>query len=495
MMFSLTPLLYSLRGIIKRKSLLVFSSESFFCCFSLFVLIALFGIPVNADMDEKPYLMTKKLVLVDDGSTASRVMSFCFGRNSVYEEYRLIRQSPMTEASSLSLDHGGIDKKSAEIIARLLADQEFCKSGNGQPEKTAFFLGATAGKRSNRGNVGELFRMIRLKLEAEGVTTRRYDIEMRLLEGWKEGAMNWLAVNYFYGSFGTGKGQFGIVELGGKSAQMAFSLSEPGSTFYGAALLNNIVENYDVATDDYSFLNIDRIDDERPGVTVFSESKMGYGLRHAYMVYEQKSEANPCESSRNGVGNFAECQKVMNSLFQSKDSDSSLIFRKKENYLYQQMPETFYLSGYFYDYTVHLGLHSHLTIDDISKTAEYVCNSFTETHLESANKQKGEASILDIIAAALPTRPESRVVTDPKSFKISGSIQPVDYSRLCGTLTYMVSLLKELGITSRHQLIAVKSFTYDGNPYPATWSPGYAYAWANGYVPSLLQTTQSAEKH
>lgn len=481
-MFTLTRLLCLMRRIIKRKSLFVFLSELLVRPFSLFFLVALFCTPVNADTDEKLYLMTKKLVLLDDGSTASRIMSFCFGRNSTDEEYRLIRQSPMTEASSLSLDHGGIDKKSAKVIASLLADQEFCKSENGQPEKTAFFLGATAGKRSNRGSVGELFRLTRLKLEAEGVTTKEYDIEMGLLEGWKEGAMNWLAANYFYGRFGTGKSQFGIIELGGKSAQMAFSLPEAADAFYGASLLNNTVENYDVATEDYSFLDIDRVDDERPGVTVFSESKMGYGLKHAYRIYEQQFEANPCRITKSSLGNFFWCRNAMDSLFQQEDSDSPLVFRKKEHYLHQQMPETFYLSGYFYDYTVHLGLHSHMTIDDLTDIAVCVCNAFTEIRM-------------DIFAAVLPARTEARVVTDPESFKTTGSIQPVDHSRLCGTLTYMASLLKALGITNRHQLIAVKSYSFEGNAYPATWSPGYAYAWANGYASSLLKTLHFSEKY
>ncbi|MCW7555833.1 hypothetical protein NX722_25040 [Endozoicomonas gorgoniicola] len=494
MMPSLIFLRTLFSGITESKPYLaIFSEQPARLCFS-FLVTAFFGPSLFAD-SEQEYLETRKLVLVDDGSSSSRLMSFCFGRHSVNEEFRLIRQSPMKEGSPLRLDHGGIDDDSAQIIANLLKDENFCKSANKATERPAFFLGATAGKRSDSINTEKLFLKIRDKLAKFGVTDKKYDIELKLLEGWKEGAMNWLAVNHFYGRFGTNEKPFGIVELGGKSTQMAFSLAGASITAIKPGLSNNMAESIAVPGDDYNYVDIDREDDEKPEVTVFSESKMGFGLNHAYQVYSDRFTAdNPCEATEKDTeANAGECQKAMDSLFQPDNIKTNdkvpLNFRQKNEQLHQYMPETFYLSGYFYDYTVHLGLHSQLTIDDLDKAAIYSCKNFSGEYLGKAQRKEVEPDILKLFSNnELATKESARVVTSPDSFKYSGSIQRVNYSRLCGTLTYMVSLLKNLGIKSHHKLIMVKSFVFEGKPYPATWSPGYAYAWSNDYASSLIQT-------
>lgn len=53
--------------------------------------------------EEQKYQKIRKVVVLDDGSTGSRIVSFLFGRNYFFEEFCLIKQSPMREASSLSL--------------------------------------------------------------------------------------------------------------------------------------------------------------------------------------------------------------------------------------------------------------------------------------------------------------------------------------------------------------------------------------------------------
>ena len=168
--------------------------------------------------DIQKYQEIRKIVVLDDGSTGSRVVSFYFGRNYDHEEFRLIKQSLIHEASVLSIKDGGISDESAQLISDLLKEDD-C----GANCKSSFFLGATAGKRTDKESTKKMFRKIRGKLKQLGINEKKYDIEMKVLDGSMEGAYNWLAVNYIYGRLDDSEKSYGIVELGGKSAQMAFS--------------------------------------------------------------------------------------------------------------------------------------------------------------------------------------------------------------------------------------------------------------------------------
>ena len=173
---------------------------------SLFVLV-LFPLSFLAlAATESQYLETRQVVVLDDGSSGSRLVTFFFGRNNTEEEFQLIESSPMAAASALSDENDGIDDGSAKKIAELLIE------GSRLPNnKSFFFIGMTAGKRTNKAYADKLFGMIRGKLVKYGVDEKKHNVEMEVLDGSMEGAYNWLGVNYLYGQ----KKTYGIVELGG----------------------------------------------------------------------------------------------------------------------------------------------------------------------------------------------------------------------------------------------------------------------------------------
>ncbi|UYM13940.1 acetate and sugar kinases/Hsc70/actin family protein [Endozoicomonas euniceicola] len=420
--------------------------------------------------DVQKYQEIRKIVVLDDGSTGSRLVSFLFGRNFKHEEFRLIKQSPMHEAGVLSLENGGVDDKSAQLIAGLLK-----KDDCGDKCKSYFFLGATAGRRADEESARKMFRMIREKLKQLGINEKKYDIEMKVLDGSMEGAYNWLAVNYIYGRLDHSEQSYGIVELGGKSAQLAFSLKTKIDTDDTVVLKNKIL--HPEKSEDKALLSFEHGLIQKNNNEVITESKMGFGLNLAYKNYEQKfaeAETRPCERRHK---NYFECQQAMDSLFSKEDDESKhakrLFWRSDEEAVDWRMPDTYYLSGYFYDYTVHMGLRSHLTLRQLEEAAKYACQDRNETD--------DGTNLLSTFETELPQPVKPRVVTKPSDFQYSGSIQEINRERFCGTLTYMVSLLKHFGIKSNHNLVIVKSFVLEGKPYPATWTPGYAYAKANEY--------------
>ncbi|WP_354011066.1 hypothetical protein [Endozoicomonas lisbonensis] len=429
------------------------------------------------------YQEARKIVVLDDGSTGSRVVSFLFGRNYNHEEFRLIKQSPMHEASSLSLKHGGITDKSAQLIANLLKEEN-C----GVNCKSSFFLGATAGKRTDKENAKKVFGEIRKKLEHFGVDGSKYDIEMKVLDGSMEGAYNWLGVNYIYGKLDNPEESYGIVELGGSSTQVAVSLKSEIDTD-NIKLFNKSFSLEKI--DDKALLFFEHGLIQKNVNKVMAESKLGFGLKKAYKNYKEKfKNDSPCEGWSKGrfeTANYFECQQAMDSLFPKEDDDKygKRVFWRSGDRVYSwEMPDTYYLSGYFYDYTVHMGLRSHLTLWQFEMAAYYSCEHHSLSYLDlmlNRNEMDDGVNLFSFFEKSLSQPVVPRVVTKASDFKYSGSIQNIERDKNCGTLTYMVSLLKHFGIQRYHNLVIVKSFVQNGKPHPATWTPGYAYAKANDY--------------
>ena len=420
---------------------------------------------------------TRKIVMFDDGSTGSRVMAFCFGRNHDGEEFRLLGQSRMYDKASPLKPGEGLTGETLDVIGEFL-DNSFCRTP-GSPEP-AFFLGATAGRRTNEGETQKLFQLIRQKLSEHPVTGEYKDITLKLLNGWEEGAYNWLGVNYTHDQLDSPQGSFGIVEMGGGSTQVAFRL--PHYTLKNISPHINDSMAFSVAQKEADYVIFDRHGKKEP-IEVFSESKMGFGLKYGYNKYFALKEKTglSCDPDLPSAGvDYQKCSQVMERVF-DHSVDSTDSFQERSGQLSRHLPKTFYLSGYFYDYTVAKGLPSHMRVDELEAAAEYACTHFTPEFLDQAEKQ-GNSDIFTNFAASLSDDRTERVVTAPESFQFSGAVPPVKNERFCANLTFMATMLRQLGITDDQQLMIVKSLTFEGKPYPATWTPGYAIAWANGWL-------------
>ena len=424
-------------------------------------------------------VQTKKVVVFDDGSTGSRIMALCFGRNHDEEEFKLLGQSKMYDKGSPLAQSNGITEDTVEVIGELLSNP-FCRTeGSPEPE---FFLGATAGQRSNGKEAQKLFRMIKDKLEAHPVTRKYKKINLKLLNGWEEGAYNWLAVNYTQNQLDIPLGSYGIVEMGGGSTQMAFRI--PHFTLESATSQTNASIEYSIAQTDADYVVFDR-PSTNDMIEVFSESKMGFGLKYGYNKYILQKERTglSCDPGYfNAGGNYEKCAKAMKQVFDDPDDKyGPEKFQERNAILSKYLPDTFYLSGYFYDYTVAMGLPSHLRIDELESAAEYACTHFNPGVLKEA-ADKGDSDLFGNFSSSLIRENSDWIVTAPESFQFSGSVPPVNNERFCAHITFMAAMLRLLGITEQQRLIIVKSLSFEGKSYPATWTPGYAIAWANGWL-------------
>ncbi|PNT06832.2 hypothetical protein POPTR_013G053700v4 [Populus trichocarpa] len=157
----------------------------------------------------------------------SRVHVFCFdhglallpvGNGTAVEFFALVKPGLSAYADD--------PQAAAESLVPLLEEAERAVPQAWRPE-TPVRVGATAGLRSSEGNKSEkILQAVRdllrdrstLKSEADGVS---------ILKGSQEGSFMWMAINYLVGNLGKKYSDtVGIVDLGGGSVQMAYTISQ-----------------------------------------------------------------------------------------------------------------------------------------------------------------------------------------------------------------------------------------------------------------------------
>ncbi|WOL16344.1 putative apyrase 2 [Canna indica] len=164
-------------------------------------------------------------VVFDAGSSGSRVHVYCFDENlnllHIGEKLELFEQ----KKPGLSF-YAKDPKEAANSLVSLLE-----KAENVVPmelrQKTPVRVGATAGLRALGAESSEqILQAVRdllqhnssLKFQPDWVT---------VLDGTREGAFQWVTINYLLGKLGMSYANtVGVVDLGGGSVQMAYAISE-----------------------------------------------------------------------------------------------------------------------------------------------------------------------------------------------------------------------------------------------------------------------------
>ncbi|KAF7801977.1 apyrase 2-like [Senna tora] len=164
-------------------------------------------------------------VIFDAGSSGSRVHVFHFDQNlnlvHIGKDLELFEQlKPGLSAYAQN------PQQAAESLISLLDKAESVVPKELRP-KTPVRVGATAGLRTLEGDASDrILQAVRdflrdrstLKSESDAVT---------VLDGTQEGAFQWVTINYLLGNLGKEYSKtVGVVDLGGGSVQMAYTISE-----------------------------------------------------------------------------------------------------------------------------------------------------------------------------------------------------------------------------------------------------------------------------
>nr|WP_281177688.1 hypothetical protein [Endozoicomonas arenosclerae] len=409
----------------------------------------------------------KNLVLMDAGSSGSRVMSYQFRRMDGLNQYELLRQTPLVESQTPLALKKLFPRALLEEMKRL-----YNLTVDGNFASTEVFVGGTAGLRAQADIIDISGRptltadLILMKLAIELYNhglNGNYPENIRLLTGLEEAAFTWLGVNALKGLLDSESPQYGIIELGGGSVQMAFKVRKGADA---ALFVREGKATPKSAVNIKSFWRY-----PQPGIEVYGESHLGFGLNQAYdsmIRLEGQSLSTICE-------NYEKCKKVVDKLFERPGALRK--YRNRQSY-HGYMPKTFYLNGYFYDRTVALGLPNMQTPKMIKAAARHVCD-LSPGQLSTKLRQHYQSGV-DFFTQFMLSHNLLAPVTE--DFASSGEPRKVHAERLCAELIYMSELLNRLGLALDTRLLVSKSVKYKGQDFGLSWPLGYSIAWANEWL-------------
>lgn len=413
----------------------------------------------------------KKIIMLDAGSSGVRAIGYKFKRFYGSSYFDLVGQSDLVEGPALTA--------STDLTPAISKKLLFMKSeseSDGQYSEISYFVGGTAGLRtldtcSDCGSSAkEKLTSVVDELLPKGIALE-YGHNVRLLSGLEEAAFTWLAVNYVFRGWDTRK-QYGIIELGGGSVQLAYGIKlNADNPAYvrqgeGYTLVGESVYRFERGID--------------PDLEVYGRSYLGFGLNRAYEKYLALVgiENNPpClnrkydESGHETVSKA--CFEAVNKLF---DGIQEFIPAGPRDSSMEEVPEVFFLNGYFYDRTSALGLPNRLTPKILAKAADYVC-SMSDEVLRFRLRGHARKPFFHRFLQAEQLQAPAREV-----FDASGSPRKVDAGRLCAELSYISALLGRMGLKDEQTLFTKKSLDYHGQPYGISWPLGYAVAKANDWL-------------
>lgn len=447
-----------------------------------------------------------KLILMDAGSSGVRIMAYCFEQAKGSSIFDLKLQTPLLESHQKLKPGQPLPDEFIDFLTRhrpeVLSNEETGRN---------FFLGATAGLRSVDHELARNILMEKSEEIADLGYAAEYSKNVRLLSGLEEGSYTWFGVNYIMQAdpiqrpesdrvnrikvlANEQRDQFGIIEMGGGSVQVAFRIPQE-LKHHGLKRDTDPdlarVEEANVKT--FKLLN-------GYDIEVFASSQPYKGLNFAFKDLANKYLANPAANPClvrgtpvivNGVtylahGNYDHCVGAINStIFKplhasfddepDTDTGRQAIFDQAYKDL---LPDKFFLTGYFFDRTTAMGLPEILTPGLLEDAARYVCNmSYSALTLNHLHK---------IIFAMFPepgftSHPIKPSIFLKEELTQGGTPRTGEIEKYCAHLTYMSLLLKKIGLAPDHKLYTQKALFYRGQGYGVSWPVGYALLFTNNW--------------
>ena len=473
-----------------------------FGIFFSFVLFLLSGTANSQEVDDDvcntlaTNALSHKLVLMDAGSSGVRAMAYCFEKTAGSPVFDLKYQTPLIEGQKLE-SHQPLPDEFTHFLTR------YRPATHSQNIARDFFLGATAGLRSVDG---QLARNI-LAEKAGELTGLNYTVEynnnIRLLSGLEEGSYTWFGVNFIMQAaqqeqtiaerikkmVTQHRHQFGIIEIGGGSVQIAFRI--PKSLEHKG--LRRDTDQYSARPEEANVKTFRLLDQYE--LEVFANSQLRKGLKYAYDDLEEKYSSNPAANPclvkgtpvrENGAirisfGNYDDCMEAINNtIFKpvcpSFDSEcrGEAIFDKAYKDL---LPDKFFLTGYFFDRTTAMGLPEVLTPAYLEGAARHVCNMDYQTLVIN---HLGHRIYSRFLWYGLPVAKTNDIFLKYKLLQ-GGIPRTGEVEKYCTHLTHMSLILKKIGLSPDHKLYTQKSLFYRHQGYGVSWPLGYAILTTNGW--------------
>ncbi|MGI9273382.1 MAG: hypothetical protein ACR2PT_00805 [Endozoicomonas sp.] len=420
----------------------------------------------------------RKIAMLDAGSSGVRAVDYCFLFDYGTGLFELFSQSKIQEEKKPLTTR----QELSEEMKKQLFEMYETENCTGLVRHKHFFLGGTAGLRARQDSdkVIKRLKSTARNLKALGAN---YANNVRLLSGLEEAAFTWLAVNYISMRLSSPYDQYGIIELGGGSVQVAFRipLDHGHDTFEEFVRPGVAVPEGSVNV--YRFLK--KSDEE---IEVYGKSYLEYGLNSALARYKEANLDSPCTTTpgENADLVYQKCLQAMENLFDTPDKLFTSSTRKK--WSQPLIPKTIYLNGYFYDRTVALGLPDRLNVSLIKEAAEHIC-SFSQEVLQQKFVEGQTHLFRGFVAdkGAFEREPEKR------GFSYSGMPREAKGKRICAELTYIAVLLEQLGFNDSHTLVAIKSLSFGEKNYQfgISWPLGYAVAYANDWLPEFQHRVET----
>lgn len=477
-----------------------------FAIFFSFVLLFPAGSVYSGEIDDHFCGSTArfhKLILMDAGSSGVRVAAYCFEKAEGALVFDLKYQTPLLETNLKLASNQPLPDKFSDFLVKYRPEIL-----HGEKISKDFFLGATAGLRSVDGNTAKNILITKSSEIAHLGYVTKYNSNVRLLSGLEEGSYTWFGINYImqvdqkHGTIADGiksialkpRNQFGIIEMGGGSVQVAFSI--PHNLKHRGLKRDSDpnqprLEEANVKT----FRLLDKYDLE-----VFSNSQPRKGLNFVYNdllnKYLATPSANPClvrgtPVKENGETSFAyggydACvEAINNTVFKpvhasfNDEPDTNVKGQAIFDHVYKDLlPDKFFLTGYFFDRTTAIGLPEVFTPELLEDAARYVCNMNYST-LELNHFGRVIFSMHPKLRGS--HYPLARDIFSREKLSQGGVPRTGDIEKYCTHLTYMSLLLKKIGLSPDHMLYTQKSLFYRGEGYGVSWPLGYAILSTNDW--------------
>lgn len=317
-------------------------------------------------------------VIIDAGSTGSRVHTFTFRKNAETSDLKVMSED--FYAIKPGLSHYKENAMDAANSLESLLERAKTIVPPDRRERTPIVLRATAGLRMAGESVAnEILTKVRAKLDA---TSFRFDSDWAsILSGNEEAVYSWMTVNYLLGK--ESNNTVGVLEMGGGSAQVAY-VPRDGS------IKANLGSKCQMSSENLKFAN--------SPLDLYTVSHLDFGLQKAralilrHFEKADKLSNNPCMNqgkavqvpvafeapnasvSLTGSGNYNECRKMVSNLLikpaLGECSCSTCTYHGKA----QPKAISEYIALAFYrERTAAIGMATTMTLADIDAKGRLVC--------------------------------------------------------------------------------------------------------------------------